>query len=41
MNEILDLNAEEIEIITGAGDVSSPVEVAGGDDYPIIDNNPP
>lgn len=40
-NEITDLNTEEIEMITGAGEVNSPVEVTNPDDYPIIINNPP
>ena len=41
MNEIMDLNAEEIEVIAGAAELDQPTNVMGGSDYPIVVNNPP
>lgn len=41
MNEILDLDAEEIEMISGAGEIDPPTAESTSDDYPIIINNPP
>ena len=39
--DILDLNINEIEMISGASEIEPPVNVTTGDDYPIVDNNPP
>lgn len=41
MSEILDLSTEEIEVISGAGDFESSLNVAETNEYPIVVNNPP
>ena len=40
-SEILDLSADEVEMIVGAGSTERPVEVEDYDNYPIVINNPP
>lgn len=40
-NEILDLNFDEIEKITGAGNVEPPPDTPPSDNYPEILNEPP